>query len=267
MSTSLLNYQIYNERDDQNSNHPPIIFLHGMLGDAKNWKSQAKRFSEDYQVITVDLRNHGDSPHLKGMSYRQMADDVLTLLDHLGLSSVVLSGHSMGGKVAMYLALNNLERVAKLVVVDIAPVNYPLWHQSLLRALLTLPVETISRRQQADEYLAESIPDLFERAFLLKNLVRVNQPDNQQLYKWKCNLDEIVRNYLNISRFPKLECQFEGEVLFVKGGNSDYITDEYKSEIASYFPHATIRSIANAGHLPHVQQADRFYQLMNDFIA
>lgn len=260
-SSSLLNYYIYDERETIDSHQPAIVFLHGMLGDAKNWSSQAKRFSKNYQVITVDLRNHGNSPHIKGMSYRQMSDDLLTLLDDLNLSSIYLSGHSMGGKVAMYLALSDSERIRKLIVVDIAPVTYPLLHQPLLRTLLSLPLMLISTRQQANEYLAESISDSFERTFLLKNLIRVDQH-----YEWKCDLDEIARNYLKIAGFPKLGGQFEGETLFIKGENSDYIMDEFKPEIVGYFPNARVQMIADSGHLPHVQQSNYFYEAMNTFI-
>ncbi len=259
----LLNYQVYGEENNSENSGVPIVFLHGMLGELQNWNSQAKRFAASgCQVIVVDLRNHGDSPHIKGMSYRQMADDILVLLAHLKLPSIYLSGHSMGGKVGMYLALNYPEVIKKLVVVDIAPITYSLWHQQIFHALFSLPLSEIASRRDADELLAEHIENAFERAFLLKNLKRVGGG-----YEWKCDLLEISRNYLKIAGFPVQNGSFDGEILFVKGADSGYITDEAMPKILHYFPSANIKTITNAGHLPHVQQADDFYEQVSEFLT
>ena len=258
-SNSFLNYQVYGEENTG----MPLLLLHGMLGELKNWNSQAKRFSDKgYSVIAIDLRNHGGSVHLKGMSYRQMAEDVLALLAHLKLPEVQLLGHSMGGKVGMYLALTNPDTIQKLVVVDIAPVAYPLWHQTLFGALLSLPVSQLRSRREADDLLAVEVEDSFERAFLLKNLIRAEKG-----YQWKCDLQEIAKNYLKISSFPKLTTAYTGEPLFIKGGNSDYLGSEYIASINNYFPGAKLEVINNAGHLPHIQQPDLFYQLVSAYLG
>ncbi len=271
----LLNYKLYgeNSHDDSHKQAIPIVFLHGMLGELQNWNSQAKRFADQgYKVLAVDLRNHGGSPHLKGMSYRQMAEDVLALLSHLEFSKINLSGHSMGGKVGMYLALLYPEIIQKLVVVDIAPVAYPLWHQQIFHALLSLPIDQLNSRREADKLLAKSIDDDFERAFLLKNLKRkeekyeLHSGNQYNGYQWKCDLAEISRNYLKIVGFPAQNTKFPGDVLFIKGENSEYITEEYTSRILQYFPQAKIETIANAGHLPHVQQPDIFYEQASHFL-
>ncbi len=248
-----------------NGNHPentiPLIFLHGLLGERQNWNTQAKYFSRHAPVITVDLRNHGDSPHVKGMSYRQMAEDLLALCQHLSLPRIDLCGHSMGGKVAMYLALHHAERIRKLVIVDIAPVNYPLWHQALLQALLALPVERMKTRREADTLLAETVDDVFERAFLLKNLVRTESG-----FRWQCNLPEIARHYVKIAHFPATERDFSNSALFIRGADSPYISAKDEPVINRYFPRATIQTIDKAGHLPHIQQATLFARQLETFL-
>ncbi|MGH6942978.1 MAG: alpha/beta fold hydrolase, partial [Geminicoccaceae bacterium] len=103
---------------------PPIVILHGLLGSARNWSTIAKRLAPAHRVIAVDLRNHGASPWADEVGYEAMADDVRALLARLGLDAPAVVGHSMGGKVAMRLALAHPERVGRLVVVDIAPVAY-----------------------------------------------------------------------------------------------------------------------------------------------
>lgn len=239
----------------------PLIFLHGMLGERQNWNTQATHFSSHYRVITVDLRNHGESPHVKGMSYRQMADDVRELMQHLTISNAHFCGHSMGGKVAMLLALQYPEQVTKLAVIDIAPVKYPLWHQPVLQALLALPVSELKNRREADDLLAQAIDDPFERAFLLKNLQRSDTG-----FRWKCNLPEIARQYLKIASFPDVQQHFAGATLFIKGSDSNYITQDTEPAIYKYFPNAEIETITSAGHLPHIQQPHAFAETLGRFL-
>eukprot|EP00584_Thalassiosira_punctigera_P025642 CAMPEP_0172555308 /NCGR_PEP_ID=MMETSP1067-20121228/58346_1 /TAXON_ID=265564 ORGANISM="Thalassiosira punctigera, Strain Tpunct2005C2" /NCGR_SAMPLE_ID=MMETSP1067 /ASSEMBLY_ACC=CAM_ASM_000444 /LENGTH=395 /DNA_ID=CAMNT_0013343823 /DNA_START=199 /DNA_END=1386 /DNA_ORIENTATION=- len=117
------------------SSNTPVIFLHGLLGNKRNFASLASSLSTQLQkprpIYTVDLRNHGENTHdwRPSMSYSEMARDVLAFMDKVsdlnnGHEKAVLVGHSMGGKVAQSLALMHPERVEGLVVLDIAPVRY-----------------------------------------------------------------------------------------------------------------------------------------------
>lgn len=261
MNNPLLHYKSYGE----NNKAPCIVLLHGMLGNMDNWRRQAQRLSTQFQVITPDLRNHGRSPHLSGMRYRDMANDVLTLTEHLGIEKFDLLGHSMGGKIAMEIALNHAEKINQLIIVDIAPKPYQLWHLATFKALQSLPVDEFTSRSQADEMLSEQIDDPFERAFLLKNL----QSNKSGGYSWRCNLEEITRAYLNISNFTQnSQSKFEGETLFIKGEKSPYIDSNEDSVVINhYFPRSEIKTTSDAGHNPHVEKADDFYQLIDTFLA
>ena len=258
----LLHYKQFGE----NTANQSIILLHGLLGSMDNWRSQGSRLAKQdpYRVITPDMRNHGQSPHLSGMRYKDMAEDVLALADHLEIERFDLLGHSMGGKVAMYLALNHADRLNKLIIVDIAPKPYKLWHLPIFKALLSLPVASFTSRKQANEQLAESIPNDGERAFLLKNL----QTSDDGGYEWRCDLQEITRTYLNIANFSVAEnTQFNKPCLFVNGANSPYIDPEAdKALITGLFPQATLQTIQGAGHLPHVETPDVFYQCIQSFL-
>jgi esterase len=261
MNNPLLSYKSFGDE----ANSSCIVLLHGMLGNRDNWRSQARRLSTHFRVITPDLRNHGDSPHFPGMRYQDMAADVLALMDHLGIKQFDLLGHSMGGKVAMEIALNHAERLERLIIVDIAPKSYQLWHLGIFKALLSLPVADLTSRNQADEMLSEHIENPFERSFLLKNL----KSNDDGGYSWQCNLKEITRAYLNIANFTQSEqSSFDGETLFVSGEKSPYI-DIMKdtSTIKSFFPTSSIQTIQNAGHTPHIEKADEFYKVMSEFLA
>jgi esterase len=261
MKNPLLSYKSFGEKTSASC----IVLLHGMLGNRDNWRSQARRLSNHFRVITPDLRNHGESPHLPGMRYQDMADDVLVLMDHLGIKQFDLLGHSMGGKVAMEIALSHAERIKRLIIVDIAPKSYQLWHLGIFKALLSLPVAELTSRSEADEMLAEHIDDPFERSFLLKNL----KSNDSSGYSWECNLQEITRAYLNIANFTRSDqSSFSGDTLFINGEKSPYI-DPIKDTaiIKNFFPASSIQTIPDAGHTPHIEKADEFYQTMSEFLS
>ena len=247
----MLNYRIYGDLD---SGITPLVVMHGLLGEMDNWRTFARKQQNEHPIIAIDMRNHGESPHVEGMSYPLMTDDVLKVLDALGLETVNLMGHSMGGKVAMWLALHQPARITKLIIVDIAPVDYPPRHQAILQAMLTMPLAGFKTRREADKWLAPTVKHPYERAFLLKNLAW----DENRTFIWQCNLPEIGRNYLTLTAFPQTELTYNKSALFIRGGKSDYLTDENRLIAQQLFPQARLVNIAEAGHLPHVEQADEF---------
>ena len=260
---SFLYYKSFLPEDPEKQTQTPLIILHGLLGSMDNWRTQAKRLSQQRPVYTLDLRNHGNSPHLKGMSYREMYQDVIELADHLQIKSFHLLGHSMGGKVAMQLALAQAERVSSLIVVDIAPRPYPLWHQKTLQGIMSAPVAEFNTRQEVDDYLKPWIDDASERTFMIKNLKR---PKDRKGFVWRCNLEEISRGYLKIAGFSTALEQCTKKTLFIKGEDSNYISDTDAPLIQTLFPDAKIIVIKNSAHLPHVQQADEFFDEASRFL-
>ncbi len=272
--SDLLHYKVFTPENSQAQKQIPLLILHGLLGSMDNWRSQAKRLSANRPVITMDLRNHGNSPHLKGMSYREMYEDVIKVAKHLQIDHFDLLGHSMGGKVAMQMALSQKERqsdiIKRLIVVDIAPRPYPLWHQQTLQAVMNAPVETMESRKQIDDYLKDSIKDSTERSFMIKNLRRANDTEDSigsHGFRWKCNLSEISRGYLKIAGFSTAQQTFSNETLFIRGENSAYIQDHDTAIIHTLFPKSKIITINNCGHLPHIQQSDDFFEQIDSFLS
>jgi esterase len=258
----LLKYKTFNS--EFNNKKTPLFILHGLLGSMDNWRTQAKRLSKGRPVYTLDLRNHGNSPHVRGMSYREMYEDVIGVIKHEKLKEVHLLGHSMGGKVAMQLALAQASLLKSLIIVDIAPKPYPLWHQKTLQAVMNAPVATMSSRQDIDDYLKPSIEDTAERSFMIKNLTRNKETGG---FSWRCNLQEISRGYLKIAGFSTALEQFPNNTLFIRGENSNYIDKSDQPLIQNLFPQAEIFSINHSGHLPHIQQADDFFEMVNTFLT
>ena len=237
----------------------PIILLHGLFGSSRNWRSFARRLQANFRVITADLRNHGASPHAEDMDYDDMADDVSALLDKLKLNQATLIGHSMGGKVAMVLTLRSPRRIKRLLAIDIAPVSYKHSFDPIVRAMKALPVDCLSSRAQADRQLSAWIQDTVLRQFLLQNLVSTHEG-----FKWRVHLNAISSNSNAIVGFPEfnLGTRYHGPVCFIGGADSDYITAEYHDPISRYFPNACLHLIPDAGHWLHVEQPDRFLDVV-----
>lgn len=256
----MLNYRIYGALTEHTT---PLVVLHGLLGAWDNWHTFATRYAHTQPIIAMDMRNHGNSPHVVGMTYQLMVEDILATLHHLGIKQCDLMGHSMGGKASMVLVTQNPELVQHLIVVDIAPYTYRPRLQNLLHAMNTLPLATLKNRKQADEHLSTVVTSAFERGFLLKNLSR--QSDGT--FKWLCNLPEITRNYLKITGFPALNPSYTAPVLEIAGQQSDYVTEETWPAMQALFPQARLEYIEEAGHLPHVQTPDLFEQLVRDFLG
>jgi len=254
-----LNYSVVGDANNQT----PVLILHGLFGSLTNWGSIAKKLAQKHTVITVDLRNHGHSPHTATMSYPKMAADIIQLLDQLDHPSAILVGHSMGGKVAMSCALENPDRIKALCVADIAPVSYQHEFDQIISALQSLPLDKINNRTEADQFLARTIELPMLRQFLLQNLIK-----EDGLFFWRLNLNAIKQEMPVITRFPEYSAGtvFEKETLFLCGANSNYVVSQYHPVIKKYFPAAVIQTLPDCAHWLQVEQPDLFYHSLIEFL-
>lgn len=241
----------------------PLLVLHGLFGSGRNWQSHARRLAESFEVVNVDLRNHGQSFHADEMNYPAMADDVARLIGNLDLGACHLLGHSMGGKVAMILALTHPGLVTDLVIADIAPVVYAHDHDELVDAALGLRLEALGSRADADRALADSIGDASLRGFLLQNLARDGDG-----WRWRVNWPAIRREMEKLTAFIDLpdDWRIDLPALFIRGSKSDYVGDEEIAQIERHFDNAEFATIENAGHWLHAEQPQAFIERVLDFL-
>jgi esterase len=238
-----------------------IVLIHGLFGSYENLGVIARALAGQWQVVNLDLRNHGRSDWHDTMSYALMAEDIRETLDHLGLQQVALLGHSMGGKAAMEFALRYPERVSKLIVADISPVQNRPRHLEILSALQNIDLKNLPGRQQADQQLALSIAETGVRQFLLKSLYK----DNDQ-FNWRFNLKALVANYPQLLEAPQSKGPYPGPTLFIKGALSDYLLPEHQSVIAQLFPHSKAKVIMGTGHWLHAEKPVAFAKIVTDFL-
>ncbi len=239
---------------------PAVVIVHGLFGSARNWGVIAKRLSAGRPVITLDLRNHGESPHLPGHSYLDLANDLANEIVEIG-APVDVIGHSMGGKTAMVLALQNPALVNRLVVADIAPIGYRHTQMPLVRAMQALDLTKIASRKEADVALAAAIPEPGIRAFLIQSL-ELRAQDR----RWKLNLDALADQMPLILGFPKITGAFANPTLFLSGGASDYIPSDSHAKIKSLFPISEFQTIPKAGHWLHAEAPAEFLTAVRAFL-
>lgn len=238
----------------------PIILLHGLFGSADNWGIIAKQLSQHYQVISVDLRNHGRSPHHDSQTYAEMADDLLAFSGKHKIKRFHLLGHSLGGKVAMQFAATYPERLKKLIVVDMAMRAYPDEHSHLIDAMLNADLSTAKSRSDVDKILQVSIPNTMVRQFLLMNLVKEDTG-----LQWRIHLPAIKANYPALLQALTPTTKYHQPSLFIHGERSDYIAETDIEDIKARFTQAEFTSLPT-GHWVHAEQPDAFYNVISNFL-
>jgi len=244
---------------------PTVAFCHGLFGQGKNWTQVAKALSTDHRVLLLDMPNHGRSPWTETFDYVELADLVADELRPHG--PLALVGHSMGGKIAMCLALRRPELVERLVVVDVAPVAYPSGREFVgyIETMQSMDLSVVERRDQAEEALREAVPNPVVRSFLLQNLRRTADG-----WEWQVNLDLLGAHMDQLTGWPgeRLgDASYDGPVLWVGGAGSDYISDEHAGEMDSRFPRNRRVLVKGAGHWVHSEQPEVFLEVLRRFLG
>ncbi|MGJ8680189.1 alpha/beta fold hydrolase [Paraglaciecola sp.] len=252
-----IHYQIHSD----NISKPWIVLIHGLFGSLDNLSGLRRLFSNDFQVLSIDLPDHGKSTTTQGFSFDGYAQLIYQQITELNIDSLVLLGHSLGGKVAMKMALEHPTLVKQLVVIDIAPVAYPPRHQQVIMGLTNIKLDQIVSRKQADEALQQYVAEPGVRMFLLKSLYQ-----GESGWEWRFNLPLLKRDYSILSGAIESNNTFEKPVLFIKGGDSDYLLAEHRSLILSLFPKSQSKVVGNTGHWLHAEKPDLCHKIVCDFL-
>ena len=251
-------------RTELGESGPRLVFCHGLFGQGKNWTQIAKALSADHRVLLLDMPNHGRSPWTERFDYLELADLVAA---ELGDEPVALVGHSMGGKIAMCLALRHPGLVERLAVVDIAPVAYDsgrefIGYTSTMRGL---DLSRLQRRDEADEAMSGAVPNPVVRSFLLQNLRRTDDG-----WQWQPNLELLGEHMVELAGWPSDALgdeTYDGPVLWVGGARSDYISDEHAAEMDRRFPRNRRVLIKGAGHWVHSEQPEVFLEVVRRVLS
>jgi len=265
----LLSYN-YITRKNENNNNPstaPIVILHGLLGSGRNFNSWAKllhsKLNERYDIMVMDLRNHGQSVRDVEMDYELMANDVLFSLESLGISKAHIIGHSMGGKAAAATALvGTWNKIESVVILDISPVPYS--REDIGSVFDTVDflvnskdkIAKATTKQEVIDIVNKEFDDPSLRAFLLSNLQSSANPMGG--FEWKFSIDGIEPSINSIADFPfcNTESCYPGPVLVLKASDSTFVRTSHVSTISTMFPSFTMATQRNAGHWLHAEKPE-----------
>ena len=237
---------------------PPLLIAHGLYGSARNWGVIAKRVER--HCLAVDMRNHGASPWYDSHSYPDLANDLAQVIEAYGACADVV-GHSMGGKAVMMLALTRPDLIRRAVIADIAPVTYGHSQQPMIDAMRAIDLSAVATRGDADRQLQAHVDDAGVRAFLLQSL-------DVKAQAWRLNLDVLSREMARITGWPEGDfTSFEGDILFLSGGRSDYVRPEHRPAIKALFPNAKFVKIPQAGHWLHAETQREFVESLKVFLG
>ena len=242
-----------------------VVFLHGLFGQGRNFTQAAKSLAPELRSVLVDLPNHGRSAWTGSVAYDAVADEVAVWLRERYPEGerLHLVGHSMGGKVAMVLALRHPDLVDRLVVVDISPTasEGAGEFEHLLDSLAGLDLAALERRGDADEQLRAAIGDDRVRGFLLQNL----RTDHDG-FRWQANLELLRQELAEIGGFPDLDAVFDRPVLWIAGESSPYVRPEHAATMRRLFPRTRAVTLKGAGHWVHAEQPEAFVSTLRAFL-
>lgn len=251
-----LNTRLQTEQFDADAT--PVLLIHGLFGSLDNLGVLARGLKADRPLIQVDVRNHGLSPRSDEMSYRAMAQDMLETLDRHGIDKATVIGHSMGGKIAMTMTALAPERLAQLVLIDIAPVDYQTRrHDTIFAAVNAVTKAGVTQRAAAAEVMRAFITEEGVIQFLLKSF-----HDGE----WRFNVPALWDNYASISGWETVP-SWPGPALFIRGELSPYLDDIHRNALLAQFPQARAHVIAGAGHWVHAEKPDAVLRAVRRFLA
>jgi esterase len=252
-----VNYQIYSDSLDK----PWLMLIHGLFGSLDNLSALRRQFTGSFQVLSIDLPDHGKSDFTEFFSFSQYAKLITELVDSLEIKQLSIVGHSLGGKVAMEIAINQHELISHLVVLDIAPVEYTHRHINVFRGLNNVMLSDITSRKEAETALSKYVVDSSTRQFLLKSLYNKNDS-----WKWRFNLEMLERDYTKLSAAIDLVSAYGGPVLFIKGENSDYLLSEHRETVITLFPNSRYKMVSGTGHWLHAEKPELCAKIILAFL-
>lgn len=294
-----------------------VVLLHGLLGSRRNWHGAAQLLAsrpalkvgtaKPIDVLTVDLRNHGESPWNDSHTLASLADDIDVLADNVRASGrrAVFVGHSMSGVALYYAAWRHantaslhaehapkiagaFDAVAATAHVDVAPFKRPkAFYRSAewVRRLQKIPLETLRSWADAEKAVTEAtgVTDNWTVRYLLSNLERqeteeLRKSTMRMPFRWQSNLDVLAG------------CVSDGSLLWEDGVKkaavfgkplravtrpthvafgeaSDYYSVAAVEAVHQHFSHARVDVLPRAGHFLNIYNMREYTQLLADFLV
>jgi esterase len=241
---------------------PPLLLLHGFTGNAHAWDTLAIALQPHYRVLALDQRGHGDSEPADVYNPVVAFDDLIGVVDQLGLTSLVLVGLSMGGRNAMYFTSKRAAQVAKLVVVDIGPE---------VSARASAPSsgppepETWDSIEQAAQHLYQSnpYPGIHYYRWVVSHSLRA-RPDGALVWKWHPSV-KIRRTTGDVDWWALLRT-LTPPTLVLRGEHSPVLDRDVAERMVKELPNGRLVEIPRAVHTLHEDNPEAVLAALRAFL-
>ncbi len=234
----------------------PLVFTHGASWDRRQWDKQVDYFKDRYQVITWDVRGHGDSTLPEGpVNPEDFSKDLIALLDHLEIDKAILCGLSMGGHISLQTAIRYPERVEGLVLI-----GTPCTNSFNLYEKLVVPINRFS---------IKLIPMKTTAKLLAKTLSKFN-PDNAQYILE--TVSKIPHNNFNRLWHAITGMESKDDLHKVKAptlilvGDHDNLTSRQQKYIQQNIADSELKIIKNAHHSTNLDNPKDVNQAIAEFL-
>lgn len=244
------------ETEQSVASRPPILLIHGLFGSLDNLGGLARGVRDARPTLRVDVRNHGFSARSDVMNYHAMAQDIVDTLDAHQIERASVIGHSMGGKIAMALSAVAPQRIDKMALIDIAPVDYQTRrHDEIFAGIRAVTAAGVTRRSEAANVIRHYIAEEGTIQFILKSFVEG---------AWRFNVPVLWDNYTILSGWEEVPT-WPHPVLFIRGGNSPYLDNQHRDALLRQFPQAQAHVISGAGHWVHAEKPEAVLRAVRRF--
>jgi len=246
-----------------------ILLLHGFMAHAHVWDSLAIELSAFFQVLALDQRGHGDSQWSKEAWYSidSHYTDITAFIESLRLKRIILLGHSMGGRNALFYAACVPEKVERLVLVDTRVGNNPEASSALRRQLASLPLKA----KMMDE-VVQALRDLYpylsiETCKYISNYGYTESKDGQFVPKYDIRMSmQIERSGYAAEDLWDMMKNVPCPALVVRGEKSPFLSREEAKKMCMVLPGARFMEIAEATHMPAQENPEAFKRAILDFL-
>jgi len=247
----------------------PILLLHGFMAHAHVWDDFAQTFRTRYHVMALDQRGHGESQWSEDGAYSLDAhfSDIVCFVEILGLKDLILIGHSMGGRNALFYTACSPNRVGQLILVDVRPGNDPKSSKGFKNLLNHIPLqagseeEVVKKISALSPYLSREIchhivAHGFKKMPNGKMAPKFDVRMIQQLEKLDYDTEDLWPFLQNVI------CRS----LVIRGKRSSFLSKKVAQKICRFIPNAELREIPESTHFPAQENPIVFNKVISDFL-
>lgn len=254
---------------DTRTEGPTVLCLHGRWGRAETWFDFTQRYGKQYRIIAPDQRGHGLSGKpISKYTAEEMAEDMTELLDFLKVDSIILVGHSMGGRVAGYFTALYPKFVKALAILDKSASGPAEPNMSPLDQIPTVDPLTkdwplpFSSLGEAMDFIRQCTDSDLSYQYFMNSLVETVE-GYQMMFSAQAVAANIAYEENWFHLLPSIKCP----VLLIRAQSHEAMSDEDFAKMQSLIPNCLAREVSHPDHNVHLGNKEEFYGYFDEFLS